>query len=113
MDVSIVSGDRDLLQLATERVQIRIPKTKKTGTEIENYYANFDLRRTAKADSATITVYDPSQPLNARIRQGTYADLYAYSDLKDAEGDNLPEVTKIFIHTYGAYRRPVDIFVLK
>ena len=39
MDVVIISGDRDLLQLATERVQIRIPKTKKTGTEIENYYA--------------------------------------------------------------------------
>ena len=36
MEVSIVSGDRDLLQLATEHVQIRIPKTKKTGTEIEN-----------------------------------------------------------------------------
>ena len=40
MDVSIVSGDRDLLQLATEHVKIRIPKTKKTGTEIEDYYAS-------------------------------------------------------------------------
>ncbi|MCR5216879.1 MAG: DNA polymerase I [Lachnospiraceae bacterium] len=39
MDVTILSGDRDLLQLATEKVLIRIPKTKKTGTEIENYYA--------------------------------------------------------------------------
>ena len=39
MDVSVVSGDRDLLQLATEHVKIRIPKTKKTGTEIENYLA--------------------------------------------------------------------------
>ncbi|MBQ8626398.1 MAG: DNA polymerase I, partial [Agathobacter sp.] len=39
MEVSVVSGDRDLLQLATDHVQIRIPKTKKTGTEIENYYA--------------------------------------------------------------------------
>ena len=39
MEVSIISGDRDLLQLATDHVQIRIPKTKKTGTEIENYYA--------------------------------------------------------------------------
>jgi DNA polymerase-1 len=39
MEVSVVSGDRDLLQLATEHIQIRIPKTKKTGTEIENYYA--------------------------------------------------------------------------
>ena len=45
MEVSIVSGDRDLLQLATEHVQIRIPKTKKTGTEIENYYAKDVLER--------------------------------------------------------------------
>ena len=37
--VSLVSGDRDLLQLATERIKIRIPKTKRTGTEIEDYYA--------------------------------------------------------------------------
>ena len=40
MDVSIISGDRDLLQLATEKVKIRIPKTKRTGTEIEDYYAS-------------------------------------------------------------------------
>lgn len=39
MDVSIISGDRDLLQLATDKVKIRIPKTKRTGTEIEDYYA--------------------------------------------------------------------------
>ena len=39
MDVSIISGDRDLLQLATDKVKIRIPKTKRTGTEIEYYYA--------------------------------------------------------------------------
>ena len=39
MDVSIISGDRDLLQLATERVKIRIPKTKQGKTEVEDYYA--------------------------------------------------------------------------
>lgn len=39
MLVSVVSGDRDLLQLASERIKIRIPKTKKTGTEVEDYYA--------------------------------------------------------------------------
>ena len=38
LEVSVVSGDRDLLQLATKHVKIRIPKTKKTGTEIEDYY---------------------------------------------------------------------------
>ena len=37
--VSLVSGDRDLLQLASDRIKIRIPKTKRTGTEIEDYYA--------------------------------------------------------------------------
>ncbi len=39
MDVSIISGDRDLLQLATEKVKIRIPKTKGGKTEVEDYYA--------------------------------------------------------------------------
>lgn len=37
MQVSLVSGDRDLLQLAKEEVLVRIPKTKRTGTEIEDY----------------------------------------------------------------------------
>lgn len=37
--VTIVSGDRDLLQLATDQVQIRIPKTDRAGTTVENYYA--------------------------------------------------------------------------
>ncbi len=39
LDVSIISGDRDLLQLATEKVLVRIPKTKRGGTEIEDYHA--------------------------------------------------------------------------
>ena len=39
MEVVIISGDRDLLQLATEHVEIRIPKTKQGKTEIEDYYA--------------------------------------------------------------------------
>ena len=39
MEVSLVSGDRDLLQIATERIKIRIPKTKMGRTEIEDYYA--------------------------------------------------------------------------
>ncbi len=36
-NVSLVSGDRDLLQLATDKIKIRIPKTKMSGTEVENY----------------------------------------------------------------------------
>ena len=36
--VTVLSGDRDLLQLATDKVLIRIPKTKGGKTTIEDYY---------------------------------------------------------------------------
>ncbi len=39
MEVSVISGDRDLLQLATEHVKIRIPKTRQGRTEVEDYYS--------------------------------------------------------------------------
>ena len=39
LDVAIISGDRDTLQLATEHVKIRIPKTKQGSTEVEDYNA--------------------------------------------------------------------------
>ena len=37
--VTILSGDRGLLQLATDTVLVRIPKTKHGKTEVEDYYA--------------------------------------------------------------------------
>ena len=37
-EVSLVSGDRDLLQIADDIIKVRIPKTKRTGTEIEDYH---------------------------------------------------------------------------
>ena len=45
MEVTVMSGDRDLLQLATEHVKIRIPKTRQGKTEIEDYYAKDVLER--------------------------------------------------------------------
>ena len=39
MEVAIISGDRDTLQLATEHTMIRIPKTKQGRTEVEDYHA--------------------------------------------------------------------------
>ncbi len=38
LEVSLVSGDRDLLQIADEHIKIRIPKTKGGRTEVEDYY---------------------------------------------------------------------------
>lgn len=39
MQVTVLSGDRDLLQLATDKVLIRIPKTKGGHTTVESYHA--------------------------------------------------------------------------
>ncbi len=44
VEVSVVSGDRDLLQLADERIKIRIPKTSRGATEVHDYYPE-DVRR--------------------------------------------------------------------
>ena len=40
MEVRLISGDRDLLQIASEHICVRIPKTKSGRTEIENYFAD-------------------------------------------------------------------------
>ncbi|NDL68631.1 DNA polymerase I [Anaerotalea alkaliphila] len=37
MEVTILTGDRDLLQLAKDRVKVSIPKTKAGGTTLEHY----------------------------------------------------------------------------
>ena len=38
MDVLVVSGDRDLLQIVTDHIRVCIPKTKRGTTEYEMYY---------------------------------------------------------------------------
>lgn len=65
MDVSVVSGDRDLLQLATEHVKIRIPKTKKAGTEIEDYLA---------ADVKARYLVTPKEFIDVKALMGDTAD---------------------------------------
>ncbi len=44
-EVALVSGDRDLLQIASDHIKIRIPKTRGGKTEIEDYYAKDVLAR--------------------------------------------------------------------
>ncbi|MCI8980908.1 MAG: DNA polymerase I [Hungatella sp.] len=38
VEVSVVSGDRDLLQLADEHIKIRIPRTSRGTTQVKDYY---------------------------------------------------------------------------
>lgn len=37
LDVTVISGDRDLLQLVEDHIKVRIPKTKHGSTEVEDY----------------------------------------------------------------------------
>ncbi|MCL2216704.1 MAG: DNA polymerase I [Defluviitaleaceae bacterium] len=52
----IVSGDRDLLQLATDEVKIRLPKTKAGKTEVEDYHAADVLEKYGVTPTAYIDV---------------------------------------------------------
>ncbi len=65
MDTVIVSGDRDLLQIATDRILIRMPKTKKGTTEIENYYA---------ADVVSAYQVTPPQIIELKALMGDSSD---------------------------------------
>ena len=65
MEVSLVSGDRDLLQIATEHIKIRIPKTKGGKTEIEDYYA---------ADVESRYQVNPMQFIDLKALMGDTAD---------------------------------------
>ncbi len=74
VEVSLVSGDRDLLQIADEHIKIRIPKTRGGGkTEVEDYYPD-DVK---KAYGVT-----PLEFIDVKALQGDTAD-------------NIPGVPKI------------------
>ncbi len=73
MEVALVSGDRDLLQIATDVIKIRIPKTKMGRTEIEDYYA---------ADVERVYQVTPLQFIELKALMGDTSD-------------NIPGVPKI------------------
>lgn len=65
MEVTIVSGDRDLLQLATDHVLVRIPKTKGGKTIIEDYHT---------ADVMEHYQVTPSQIIELKALMGDTSD---------------------------------------
>lgn len=65
MEVALISGDRDLLQIATDRIKIRIPKTKGGKTEVEDYYA---------ADVEAKYQVNPIQFIDLKALMGDTAD---------------------------------------
>ncbi len=71
--VTLLSGDRDLLQLATDKIKVKLPKTKAGKTIIEEYYA-------------------------ADVKEAYGVDPITFIDMKGLMGDtsdNIPGVPKI------------------
>mgnify|MGYP002610879165 CR=1 FL=1 len=100
MDVSIISGDRDTLQLATEHVKIRIPKTKQGKTEIENYYAADVVERYKVTPREFIDVKalmgDTADniPGVPKVGEKTATDLMVQFGSLDGIYEHIDEVTK-------------------
>ena len=69
MDVVIVSGDRDLLQIATDKIMIRMPKTKRGVTEIENYYAE-DVLSAYRVTPGILSEESPIRAFSSIICRG-------------------------------------------
>ena len=87
MEVAIISGDRDTLQLATEHVKIRIPKTKQGRTEVEDYYA---------ADVKAAYGVTPSEFIDVKALMGDASD-----NIPGVPGVGEKTATKI-IQEYGS-----------
>ena len=77
MEVALVSGDRDLLQISDEHIKIRIPKTKSGRTEIEDYYPE---------DVAAAYQVTPQQFIDLKALMGD-------------SSDNIPGVPKVGLKT--------------
>lgn len=86
-DVTIISGDRDLLQLATKKVKISIPKTKANRTQVENYYED-DVLKTYQVT--------PTQFIDLKALMGDSSD-----NIPGVPGIGEKTATKI-ITTYGS-----------
>lgn len=87
LDVTIVSGDRDLLQLATDTVLVRIPKTKGGKTVIENYHT---------ADVLEKYQLTPQQIIDLKALMGDASD-----NIPGIPGVGEKTATKL-VSTYGS-----------
>lgn len=111
VDVSLISGDRDLLQIATDKIKIRIPKTKGNKTEVEDYYAA-DVLEKYQVDPITFIdmkalMGDASDniPGVPKIGEKTAAGLLVEFGSLDGVYENLDKITKKSVHDSLAQNR--------
>lgn len=94
IEVSIVSGDRDLLQLADTHIKIRIPKTSRGTTEIHDYYPE-DVKREYQVT--------PAEFIDVKALMGDASDnIPGVPSIGEKTATNLI----VQYHSSGKYLRP-------
>ena len=116
IEVSLVSGDRDLLQIASHKIKIRIPKTKGGKTEVEDYYWDDVIEKYGvdpiqfidlKALMGDASDNIPGVP---KIGEKTATELIKEYGSVEGVYDNLDKITKKSIkETLGNNRQLADL----
>ncbi len=119
MDVTLLSGDRDLLQIATEKIKIRIPKTSKGKTEVFDYHAEDVLKEWQLTPKAFIELKalmgDTADniPGVPKVGQKTATELMVTYGSLDNIYAHLDEITKKSIHDSLAENKELAYLSLK
>ncbi|MBR1849684.1 MAG: DNA polymerase I [Lachnospiraceae bacterium] len=119
LEVAILSGDRDLLQIADEHIKIKIPHTKNGTTTVDDFYAA-DVQREwqmtpkqfieLKALMGDTADNIPGVP---KVGQKTATDLMLQYGSLQGIYDHLDEITKKSIHDSLAENRELADLSLK
>ena len=119
IEVSLLSGDRDLLQIADEHIKIRIPKTIKGQTTVEDYYPSDVLAKYnvtplefihMKALMGDSSDNIPGVP---KVGEKTAAELIVKYHSLDKIYESLEEITKNAIKTSLAENKDLAYLCLK
>ncbi len=118
-EVTLLSGDRDLLQIATEKIKIRIPKTSKGKTEVFDYHAEDVLKEWQLTPKAFIELKalmgDTADniPGVPKVGQKTATELMVTYGSLDNIYAHLEEITKKSIHDSLAENKDLAYLSLK
>lgn len=104
LEVSLISGDRDLLQIASDKIKICIPKTKGGKTETECYYTKDVLEKYQLPPSGIIELKAlmgdnaDNIPGVPGVGEKTATDLLVQYKTMEGVYEHIDEITKKALH---------------
>ena len=119
IEVSLLSGDRDLLQIADEHIKIRIPKTIKGQTTVEDYYPSdvYDKYNVTPLEfihmKALMGDSSDNIPGVPKVGEKTAAELIVKYHSLDKIYESLEEISKNAIRTSLAENKDLAYLCLK